>query len=152
MPLPICKHPNEGEEEMKKSWVRHEQLCAQLEACHLDLKQNEAQMHILTATGAELKEKHKRIRGLLDTAKTNDDTDELQTLSTEIESIEKQTRIWLNELHDVHDKRVEIDCQMIRLGAEVKKNETYVQLACIDIERMDLRHQIRWKNFLKNGK
>lgn len=63
--------PNEGEEEMKKSWVRHEKLCAQLEACSLDLKQNEAQMTILTATGGELKEKHKKIRGLLDEAKAN---------------------------------------------------------------------------------
>uniref|UniRef100_A0A1I7TGY5 PH domain-containing protein n=1 Tax=Caenorhabditis tropicalis TaxID=1561998 RepID=A0A1I7TGY5_9PELO len=71
MPLPIYKHPNEGEEEMKKGWVRHEKLCSQLEACSLDLKQNEAQMTILTATGGELKEKHKKIRGLLEEAKAN---------------------------------------------------------------------------------
>ncbi|CAP31263.2 Protein CBG12258 [Caenorhabditis briggsae] len=148
MPLPIYKQPNEGEEEMKKGWVRHEKLCAQLEACSLDLKQNEAQMSILTATGAELKEKHKKIRGLLDEAKANE---ELEKLSKEIENVETQTRIWLNELHDVHDKRVDIDCQMIRLGSEVKKNETYVQLACIDIERMEIRHEIRWKKFLQNS-
>ncbi|CAL2038015.1 hypothetical protein CAEBREN_02657 [Caenorhabditis brenneri] len=151
MPLPIYKHPNEGEEEMKKGWVRHEKLCAQLEACSLDLKQNEAQMTILTATGGELKEKHKKIRGLLDEAKANGQQKELEELSKEIENVETQTRIWLNELHDVHDKRVDIDCQMIRLGAEVKKNETYVQLACIDIERMELRHEIRWKKFLQNN-
>uniref|UniRef100_A0A8R1EAF9 Uncharacterized protein n=1 Tax=Caenorhabditis japonica TaxID=281687 RepID=A0A8R1EAF9_CAEJA len=115
--------PNEGEEEMKKGWVRHEKLCAQLEACSLDLKQNEAQMDILTATGGELKEKHKKIRGLLDEAKakgrqggqrnqvlmTFRPTKELEELSKEIENVERQTRIWLNELHDVHDKRVDID-------------------------------------------
>ncbi|CAI5446650.1 unnamed protein product [Caenorhabditis angaria] len=152
MPLPIFKQPNDGEEEMKKSWIRHEKLCAQLEACSLDLKQNEAQMDILTETGSELKEKHKKIRGLLENAKAKDQQEELTQLSKEIENVETQTRVWLNELHEVHDKRVEIDCQMIRLGAEVKKNETYVQLACIDIERMELRHEIRWKKFLQNSK
>lgn len=159
---------------MKKSWVRHEKLCAQLEACSLDLKQNEAQMDILTATGGELKEKHKKIRGLLDEAKANGEkklreaimsrnmfrsakrigravkgdrkrgeTD--QNLAERIAWCARQkSRHWRENFEYLSVQTSYFQCQMIRLGAEVKKNETYVQLACIDIERMELRHEIRW--------
>ncbi|CAD6188589.1 unnamed protein product [Caenorhabditis auriculariae] len=135
-------------EEMRKTCARHQDLREQFNACLHDLKQNEAQLEILRETAVQLEERHTGIRRLLESAPT----EESLQLEQEIDGVGRQVRVWMTELHEVHDRRVEIDCRLLRLNSELKKNATCVKLANIDAELLQSRHERRWKSFLQDTK
>ncbi|KAK5970543.1 hypothetical protein GCK32_011980 [Trichostrongylus colubriformis] len=73
---------------------------------------------------------------------------ELEALEAEVASVIRQVAVWTMELEEVNASRLEIEIRFLQLGSELKKSVTCVQLASIDFELIQMRHNERWRRFL----
>ncbi|KIH63243.1 hypothetical protein ANCDUO_06458 [Ancylostoma duodenale] len=97
-----------------------------------------------------------------------DSPKELEALEAEVASVIRQVAVWTMELEEVNANRLQIEAsswplitfdsflvsnvtdliRFLQLGSELKKSVTCVQLASIDFELIQLRHNERWRRFL----
>ncbi|RCN51457.1 hypothetical protein ANCCAN_02408 [Ancylostoma caninum] len=78
----------------------------------------------------------------------SDSPKELEALEAEVASVIRQVAVWTMELEEVNANRLQIEIRFLQLGSELKKSVTCVQLASIDFELIQLRHNERWRRFL----
>ncbi|VDP01510.1 unnamed protein product [Heligmosomoides polygyrus] len=92
-------------------------------------------------------EKHHRLR--VQFVCSSDSPKELEALEAEVASVIRQVAVWTMELEEVNASRLQIEViRFLQLGSELKKSVTCVQLASIDFELIQLRHNERWRRFL----
>uniref|UniRef100_A0A1I7XTA7 RBD domain-containing protein n=1 Tax=Heterorhabditis bacteriophora TaxID=37862 RepID=A0A1I7XTA7_HETBA len=133
-------------DEIKATCAQHENLCRQFAECSMELQQNDAQLEILGETATFLKNRHQQIRRNISEKPQSEN--ELEALEAEIARVDRQVCVWMKELEEVNDNRVEIEIRFIKLGAALKKSVTCVQLASIDFELIQMKHDEQWRRFL----
>ncbi|XGW15673.1 hypothetical protein V3C99_001260 [Haemonchus contortus] len=133
-------------DEIKATCERHADLCRQYAKCSLDLQMNDAQLEILSETAETLRQRHAQIRRTIDEKPHS--PKELEALEAEVASVIRQVAVWTMELEEVNASRLEIEIRFLQLGSELKKSVTCVQLASIDFELIQMRHNERWRRFL----
>lgn len=75
-------------------------------------------------------------------------------LEEEVDKVDREVTIWMKELEEVNAQRIELEVwiflrkgnykfqiRCIRLGAELKKSITSVQLASIDFDLIHKKHE-----------
>lgn len=146
-------------DEIKETCKKHEDLCRQFTECCRELQQNDAQLEILGETATYLRKKHEQIRRTMRERTMGEK--ELQLLEEEIGLIDKQVCIWMKELEEINENRLQIEVdygrmapltediqiRFLQLGNELKKSVTCVQLASIDFELIQMRHKERWQRY-----
>ncbi|CAI4221239.1 unnamed protein product [Auanema sp. JU1783] len=133
-------------EEIKATCKKHETLCRQFAECSRELSQNDAQLEILGETATFLRHQHAQIRKIID--EKSHSSDELALLEEEILSVDRQVCVWMKELQEINENRLQIEIRFLQLRNELKKSVTCVQLASIDFELIQMRHNERWSRFL----
>ncbi|KJH46271.1 hypothetical protein DICVIV_07658 [Dictyocaulus viviparus] len=78
----------------------------------------------------------------------------LEALEAEINSVIRQVAVWTKELGEVNANRLQIEVnqqneiRFMQLSSEIKKSMACMQIASIDFELIQLRHNERWRRFL----
>ncbi|PAV75977.1 hypothetical protein WR25_01587 [Diploscapter pachys] len=133
-------------DEMKATCVKHKELCRQFAECSREMRQNEGQLEILAETGNQLKDRHAAIKGAI--AGRGHSQAAMAKLEEEVDKVDREVTIWMKELEEVNAQRIELEIRCIRLGAELKKSITSVQLASIDFDLIHKKHEKYWQRFL----
>lgn len=94
-------------EDIKATCKKHEHLCAQFTECCRELQQNDAQLEILGETATYLRKKHEQVRRNMKERALGEK--ELQLMEEEITLIDKQVCIWMKELEEINENRLEIE-------------------------------------------
>uniref|UniRef100_A0A0K0DE94 Uncharacterized protein n=1 Tax=Angiostrongylus cantonensis TaxID=6313 RepID=A0A0K0DE94_ANGCA len=143
----FLRHDDDQElNKIKTTCARHADLCRQYADCSLALQMNDAQLDILSETAETLRQRHARIRRIIDEKPCS--PKELEALEAEIASVIRQVAVWTKELEEVNANRLDIEIRFLQLDSELKKSVTCMQLASIDFELIQLRHNERWRRFL----
>uniref|UniRef100_A0A8R1XYZ5 Uncharacterized protein n=1 Tax=Onchocerca volvulus TaxID=6282 RepID=A0A8R1XYZ5_ONCVO len=117
------------------------------------LLQNDAQLKILNEEVMSLRERHQKITAQLSNepgvfliyAKT------IIRLEDEIRKIGAQVNKWIRELTEISKARTKLEVQFICLRSDIRLSTVDIEMANMDIDRIELNYRQLWNDFLYNN-
>ncbi|KAM3722607.1 Uncharacterized protein ACO02O_05922 [Dirofilaria immitis] len=134
---------------MKIICAHHKALCQSFMQWKIAIEENDAQLKILNEAVMSLRERHKNIVAQM--FKRPADAKTIIQLEDEIRKIESQVNMWIRELIEISKARTILEVQFICLRSDIRLNMVNIEVANIDIDRIELNYHQMWNDLLHNN-
>ncbi|OZC06587.1 hypothetical protein X798_06433 [Onchocerca flexuosa] len=134
---------------IKMICAHHKALCQSFMQWKVAIEENDAQLKILNEEVMSLRERHQKITAQL--SKEPVDAETIIRLEDEVRKIGLQVNMWIRELTEISKARTKLEVQFICLRSNIRLNTVNIEMANMDIDRIELNYRQIWNDFLYNN-